>query len=140
MTLADQPALNAILNGLSTILLLTGFCCIRVGKLTAHKCAMLGACGTSVAFLASYLIYHARVGSVRFTGTGWVRPVYLTVLITHTVLAIAIVPLVLRTLLLAARGRFDRHVALARWTLPLWLYVSVTGVLVYWMLYHFKPT
>ena len=97
---------------------------------------MAAACAVSLVFLVSYLLYHARVGSVRFTGTGWTRPVYFTILISHTVLAVVIVPLVLRTVLLAWRERFAAHRGLARWTLPLWLYVSVTGVAVYGMLYH----
>jgi len=139
MSLAGLPALNATLNAASAVLLVAGFTCIRAGKIAAHTACMLAACLVSALFLTSYLIYHAHVGSVRFGGTGWIRPVYFTVLISHTALAIAIVPLILRTLWLAGRRRFAEHKALARWTLPLWLYVSVTGVLVYWMLYHLRP-
>ena len=136
MSLASLPALNAVLNATSAVLLLLGFLSIRGKRITAHVICMLAACAVSVLFLASYLVYHLRVGSVRFAGTGWIRPVYFTILITHTLLAVAIVPMVLRTLWLASRRRFPDHVAIARWTLPLWFYVSVTGVLVYWMLYR----
>ena len=131
-----HPALNAALNGASAALLIAGYWCVRTRRLTAHATLMVAACATSLAFLVSYLAYHARVGSVRFAGTGWVRPVYFAVLISHTVLAVLIVPLVLRTVFLAWRQRFNQHRALARWTFPLWLYVSVTGVAVYWMLYQ----
>ena len=131
------PALNASLNGASALLLATGRAFIRQGKMAAHRACMVAAVGTSSVFLASYLYYHAHVGSVRFRGQGWVRPVYFTILTTHTVLAAAIVPLVMVTLARAVRGRFDRHRALARWTYPLWMYVSVTGVVIYLMLYHF---
>ena len=130
------PAVNASLNATSAVLLALGFLLIRRRRTTAHAGFMLGACGVTIAFLVSYVLYHARVGSVRFHGTGWVRPAYFAILISHTVLAIAIVPLVVRTLILAAGKRFEAHRALARWTLPLWFYVSVTGVIVYWMLYH----
>ena len=101
-----------------------------------HALCMIGAFAVSTLFLVSYLIYHARVGSVRFLGTGWIRPVYFTLLLTHTVLAMAIVPLAVRTLFLAGRRRFVEHRRIARWTFPLWLYVSVTGVIIYWMLYR----
>ena len=136
MSVTVLPTLNAILNATSAVLLVAGFLCIRAGKIMAHSMAMLAACAVSALFLASYLYYHAQVGSVRFAGTGWIRPVYFTILLSHTVLAVAIVPLAARTLFLAGRKQFDRHAALARWTLPLWLYVSVTGVVVYWMLYR----
>ena len=136
MSLTALPTLNAILNATSAACLLAGWCCIKAGRTLAHAACMLAACVASLGFLASYLWYHAHVGSVRFTGTGWMRPVYFAILISHTVLAVAILPLVGRTLWFAARKRFDRHQAIARWTLPLWLYVSVTGVMVYWMLYH----
>lgn len=135
MRVTDLPLLNAQLNATSAILLLAGFLCIRANKITAHAGFMLSAFVASTLFLASYLIYHAQVGSVRFLGTGWVRPVYFSLLIPHTVLAITIVPLVLRTIFLAARKRFSEHRAIARWTFPLWLYVGVSGLLVYWMLY-----
>jgi len=136
MSLSDLPALNATLNATSALLLLAGYQCIRAGRIAAHTGFMLGACGVSGLFLASYLYYHLHVGSVRFAGTGWIRPVYFALLISHTVLAVVIVPLILRTLVLAARQRLAEHRAIARWTLPLWLYVSVTGVAVYWTLYH----
>lgn len=135
MTLTDLPSLNAGLNATSAVLLLSGFFCIRAKLVTAHACFMVGAFITSTCFLVSYLIYHAHVGSVRFLGTGWIRPAYFTLLISHTVLAIVIVPLVMRTLFLAASKRFPAHKAMARRTLPLWLYVCVTGLVVYWMLY-----
>ena len=130
------PAVNAALNATSALCLLAGWGCIRTGRPTGHAACMIAAGLVSCVFLASYVWYHAQVGSVRFPGTGWTRPVYLAVLLSHTVLAIAIVPLAGRTFWLAAHRRFDAHRAIARWTLPLWLYVSVTGVVVYWMLYH----
>ena len=130
------PAFNASLNATSAVLLMLGFASIRRGRPSEHAGFMLAAFGVSTVFLASYLAYHARVGSVRFPGTGWVRPVYFAILLSHTVLAVVIVPLVARTLILALQKRFDAHRALARWTFPLWLYVSVTGVIVYWMLYQ----
>lgn len=136
MDVAALPTLNAMLNASSAVLLVAGFWCIRARKVVAHMVLMLAAFGVSTVFLVSYLLYHAQVGSVRFQGNGWIRPVYFTVLVSHTILAIVIVPLVLRTLLLAARKQLTRHVAIARWTLPLWLYVSVTGVVVYWLLYR----
>ena len=130
------PAVNASLNATSAALLALGFLMIRRRKTAAHAGCMLGACSVTIAFLVSYVLYHARVGSVRFQGTGWVRLMYFAILVSHTVLAITIVPLVVRTLALAVGKRFDAHRALARWTLPLWFYVSVTGVVVYWMLYR----
>ena len=136
MDVALLPHLNAALNAASTLWLISGWWHIRARRIMAHRACMVAACVTSTCFLASYLVYHAHVGSVRFQRTGWIRPVYYGILLTHTVLAMAIVPLVARTLWLAARERFARHAALARWTLPLWLYVSVTGVIVYGMLYH----
>jgi uncharacterized membrane protein YozB (DUF420 family) len=135
MTVRDLPALNALLNGASAVALLTGFWLIRRGRWRAHRAAMVTALLLSAAFLASYLVYHAAVGSVRFSGEGWVRRVYLSILLTHTVLAAAVPVLALWTLSRALRRRFARHAALARWTLPIWLYVSVTGVVIYWMLY-----
>jgi putative membrane protein len=130
------PVINASLNGASTVLLLVGRWFIAQRRIAAHRGTMISALVTSTLFLASYLYYHAHVGSVHFQGTGWSRPVYFTVLISHVILAIVIVPLVIITLTRALRERFDRHRAIARWTFPLWLYVSVTGVLVYFMLYH----
>lgn len=132
---ATWPTVNAALNATSAALLLAGWRAIRSGRVPQHRRCMVAAFGVSTAFLVSYLAYHARVGAVRFTGTGFIRPVYVALLLSHTVLAIVIVPLVLRTLFLAARARFTEHVRLARWTLPLWVYVSLSGVAVYWMLY-----
>jgi uncharacterized membrane protein YozB (DUF420 family) len=134
------PVINASLNGASTVLLLVGHRFISQRRIAAHRATMITAVITSTLFLMSYLYYHAHVGSVRFQGTGWSRPVYFTVLISHVILAIVIVPLVLITLTRALRERFDRHRAIARWTFPLWLYVSITGVLVYFMLYHWFAT
>lgn len=130
------PTLNAALNATSAILLATGYAMIRRKKVVAHRRAMLGALAVSVAFLISYVGYHWQVGSVRFQGHGWIRPVYFGILLSHTVLAAAIVPLVAMTLSRALRQQFDRHRAIARWTLPIWFYVSITGVVVYWLLYH----
>ena len=135
--IADLPAINATLNSLSAGLLTTGYVLIRRGRVTPHKACMLAAFGTSVLFLTSYLIYHAHVGSVPFLGEGFIRILYFTILVSHVTLAVAILPLALVTLSYALRARFGRHVALARWTLPIWLYVSVTGVIVYLMLYQF---
>ncbi len=130
------PALNAFLNGTSAVLLTVGYVFIRLKKVTAHKTCMVTAFGMSSLFLISYLIHHYRVGSVLFGGTGFIRPVYFTLLISHIVLAACIVPLVLITIYRAWTEQFEKHMRIARWTLPLWLYVSVTGVIVYWMLYH----
>jgi uncharacterized membrane protein YozB (DUF420 family) len=136
VTLRDLPALNALLNAASAAALLTGFWFIRHGRWRAHRAAMVTALVLSTAFLTSYLVYHANVGSVRFTGQGWVRSAYFTVLLTHTVLAAAVPVLALITLVRALRRHFPRHAAIARWTLPIWLYVSVTGVVIYLMLYR----
>jgi uncharacterized membrane protein YozB (DUF420 family) len=133
---AIYPVINATLNGTSAVLLLAGRWQIKRGRMAAHRVLMLTAVCTSTLFLASYLYYHWHVGSVRFQGQGWVRPVYFSILISHTLLAITILPLVIITLSRALRERFDRHRAIARWTFPLWLYVSCTGVIVYFMLYH----
>ncbi len=130
------PVLNATLNGTSAVLLLIGRALIRRGRLAAHRAVMLTALAASTLFLISYLYYHAHVGSVHFQGAGWSRPLYFTILISHTSLAVVIVPMVIITLGRAVKGRFDRHRAIARWTFPLWLYVSVTGVVVYFMLYR----
>ena len=132
----DLPTLNAALNAASACLLLLGYWLIRHGRREAHRRTMLAALATSALFLVSYLTYHFEVGSVRFTGQGLVRSVYFAVLISHTILAAAIVPLVLVAVARAREGRFEAHKGIARWTLPLWLYVSVTGVVVYWMLYR----
>ena len=134
-----MPAVNAALNGTSALLLTTGYLFIRQKKITAHKVCMVSALGTSTVFLISYLTYHYHVGSIRFAGRGAARILYFAILISHTILAVAILPLALVTVHRAMRGRFDRHVRIARWTLPIWLYVSVTGVIVYFMLYHLYP-
>jgi uncharacterized membrane protein YozB (DUF420 family) len=133
---AIYPVLNASLNGTSAVLLVTAHSMIKRGRMAAHRALMLTAVVTSTLFLSSYLYYHYHVGSVRFQGHGWARPVYFSILISHTILAITIVPLVIITLSRALRARFDRHRAIARWTYPLWLYVSITGVVIYFMLYH----
>jgi uncharacterized membrane protein YozB (DUF420 family) len=132
----SHAALNASLNGISAILLAGGYTAIRAGKRNVHKYFMVSAFGVSTVFLASYLVYHYRVGHVAFLGQGWIRPVYFALLLSHTVLAIVIVPLILITLRRAWLGKFDKHRLIARWTLPLWFYVCVTGVIVYLMLYH----
>jgi uncharacterized membrane protein YozB (DUF420 family) len=133
--LHSLPAINAALNGLSAVLLLCGFAFIRNRKIKWHEFCMLGAFTCSAVFLASYVYFHLHAGLIRFGGQGWIRPVYFALLISHTTLAIVIMPLVLITLSRALRERFDRHRAIARWTFPLWLYVSVTGVIVYYLLY-----
>ena len=136
MSIQSLPTLNALLNTTSALLLLAGFACIRRKKVVAHRACMVSALGSSTLFLISYLTYHYFTGSRRFAGTGLVRSAYLLLLFTHTVLAAAIVPLVTVTLYRALRRDFRRHKSLARWTFPLWMYVSVTGVVVYWMLYR----
>lgn len=136
MDVRDLPALNALLNATSAVLLITGYRFIRQGRREAHHKTMTAALALSALFLASYLIYHAQVGSVRFQKTGWVRPVYFSILISHTILAACVAPMALVTVWRAWKGRFDRHRRLARITFPLWLYVSVTGVIIYLMLYH----
>jgi uncharacterized membrane protein YozB (DUF420 family) len=136
VTVRDLPALNASLNAISAILLLIGYVLIRAGRRQAHERMMLAALTSSALFLASYVVYHLQVGSVRFTGQGPLRAVYFFILITHIILAVAIVPLVLVTVIRAFRERFDTHRRIARVTLPLWGYVSVTGVVIYWMLYR----
>lgn len=130
------PALNATLNGICAVLLATGRVLIAQKRIALHRACMIAAFVTSSIFLVSYLYYHAHVGSVRFPGQGWVRRLYFTILISHTVLAAAVVPLVLLTLSYGLRSRFDRHRRIARWTFPIWLYVSITGVVVYIMLYR----
>ena len=138
MELTDLPAVNASLNGLAAIFLVAGYVFIRRGEIARHRFSMLTAFTCSIVFLVSYLYYHSQVGSVRFQGVGSVRTVYFTVLISHTILA-ALVPFLAGvTLYRAWRERFERHKTLARWTLPLWLYVSVTGVVIYWMLYQLE--
>ncbi len=133
----SHAALNASLNGLSAILLAGGYAAIRAGKRDVHKAFMVSAFGVSTVFLVSYVVYHIRVGHVvLFQGQGWIRPVYFTLLTSHTILAIVIVPLILITLRRAWLEKFDRHKLIARWTLPLWFYVCVTGVIVYLMVYQ----
>jgi uncharacterized membrane protein YozB (DUF420 family) len=139
MDLHQLPALNAALNGLAAIWLAAGYVMIRRGRTNAHRFCMLAAVATSALFLVSYLVYHAQAGSTRFASGGWIRPVYFTILLTHTVLAAVIVPLVLVTLVRALKRRFVPHRRIARWTWPLWIYVSVTGVVIYFMLYHLDP-
>lgn len=136
MTVRDLPTLNACLNALSALLLIAGYRFIRRREIARHRACMLAAFAVSVLFLVCYLVYHYQVGSVRFPGTGGLRTVYLGILLTHTVLAAAVPFLAVITLVHGLRQRFDRHRRIARWTLPIWLYVSVTGVVVYWMLYH----
>lgn len=134
------PVIDATLNGTCAVLLVSARTMIKRGRMAMHRALMLAALTTSALFLTSYLYYHAHVGTVRFQGRGWSRPVYFSILISHTILAAAIVPLVIITLSRALRARFDRHRAIARWTYPVWLYVSVTGVLIYLMLYQiFRP-
>lgn len=139
MTASSLPMLNAALNSLSAVFLLAGLFFIKSRNQDAHRTCMLSAFGCSILFLISYLIYHYQVGSVPFRGQGWVRPVYFSILLTHTVLAVTVVPLALITLNRALKERFDAHRRIARWTFPIWLYVSVTGVVVYWMLYRLVP-
>jgi uncharacterized membrane protein YozB (DUF420 family) len=136
MTLRDLPTLNALLNATSAALLVTGWLLIRSGRRDAHRRVMTAAVLCSALFLVSYLAYHAAVGSVRFAGTGTVRTVYLAILLSHTVLAAFAAPLAVTVFVLGRMERFERHRRLARWTLPVWLYVSVTGVAVYLMLYR----
>ena len=136
MSVSDLPALNASLNGLSAVCLAAGYHYIRRKDIVRHRACMLAAFTFSTLFLISYVIYHAQVGSVRFRHQGWIRSVYFTVLITHVALAAVILPMAIVTLSRALRQKFDRHRRIARWTLPIWLYVSVTGVVVYVMLYH----
>ena len=136
LEISDLPTVNATLNTISGILLTIGYVQIRQRKITAHKNCMLAAFGVSVLFLVCYVIYHYNVGSKPFTKEGWIRPVYFTILISHIILAFVIVPLALRTLYLAWRERFEAHRRIAKITFPIWLYVSVTGVLIYLMLYQ----
>jgi len=133
---AILPVINATLNGTSGVLLLIGRSLIKNGRMAAHRAVMIAALVSSSLFLTSYLYYHYHVGSIRFQGHGWWRPLYFTILISHTTLAIVIVPMVIITLSRALRQRYASHRAIARWTFPLWLYVSVTGVIVYLMLYQ----
>ena len=140
MTVHDLPAVNATLNGLSAVFLTLGFIFIKRGNKLAHRNCMVAAFSTSVIFLACYLTYHFLVKSVtRFVEPAWFRPIYLTILLTHTILATAVVPLVLMTLSRAVKQRFELHKKIARWTWPIWMYVSVTGVVIYLLLYQIFP-
>jgi uncharacterized membrane protein YozB (DUF420 family) len=130
------PTVNASLNAVGTVFLVSGYVMIRRRRIDAHRACMIGALIASALFLTSYLVYHYHAGSTPFPGTGWVRPLYFFILITHIVLAAVVPPLALVTVWRALKGRFEAHARLARWTLPIWLYVSVTGVIVYWMLYQ----
>ena len=137
MSVTELPAVNATLNAIAAVLLIYGYTLIRRRRIDQHRRVMLAAFATSALFLVSYVIYHANAGSRPFTGQGPVRTVYFAILISHVILAAAILPLSLITLVRALRERFDRHRIIARWTLPIWLYVSVTGVIIYLMLYQF---
>ena len=138
MDLHSLPAINASLNALSGVLLVIGYTLMRMRRIEQHRRVMIAAFITSSLFLVCYVIYHAQVGSVRFTRQGFVRPLYFTILITHVTLAAAVLPMAIVTLTRGLKGRYPRHRAIARWTFPVWLYVSVTGVLVYVLLY--QPT
>ena len=138
MSVRHLPSLNAALNGTSALLLLLGYRFIRRRAIRAHRACMLAAFTVSSVFLVSYVVYHAQVGSVHFPGTGSVRGMYFGILITHTILAALVPPLAIVTLYRALRGKFERHRRLARWTFPIWLYVSITGIVVYLMLYQMK--
>jgi uncharacterized membrane protein YozB (DUF420 family) len=138
LTLHDLPAVNATLNAIAGLLLVIGYVLIRARRIQMHRRVMLAAFATSALFLVCYVVYHLEAGSVRFTRQGFVRPLYFTILVTHVILAAAVLPLALVTLSRALQARYPRHRAIARWTLPIWLYVSVTGVLVYVLLY--QPT
>ena len=140
MSLTDLPAVNASFNGISAVLLSLGFAFIRNGRKEAHRNCMIAALCSSTLFLAGYLTYHFSVRTVtHFVDPPWFRPLYLAVLLTHTVLAVVILPLVITTVVYAARGRFDSHKKIARWTWPMWMYVSVTGVVIYLLLYQIFP-
>jgi putative membrane protein len=145
MSIHDLPAVNATLNGLSAIFLTAGFIFIRQKKIIAHRNCMISAFCTSIIFLICYVTYHSyrfyvlHIGPTRFLEPHWFRPIYLTILISHTILAIVIVPMILITLIRALRAKFDKHKKIARWTWPLWMYVSVTGVIVYLLLYQIFP-
>jgi uncharacterized membrane protein YozB (DUF420 family) len=139
MTFSDLPAVNASLNGLSAVFLVAGYICIRQKNQLAHERWMKAALTTSALFLVCYLVYHAKAGRTIFREPAWFRPIYLTLLLTHTVLAVTIVPMIIITLTRALRLRFDAHRRIARWTWPLWMYVSVTGVVIYLLLYRIFP-
>jgi len=136
ISIGDLPTLNAVLNGTSAVLLAFGYLFIRRKKVNLHKACMVSAFVISTLFLVSYLIYHYHAGSKPFPGEGWTRPLYFAILISHVILATVTLPLSIVTLARGLRGRFEKHRSIARWALPIWLYVSVTGVVVYLMLYH----
>jgi putative membrane protein len=138
LSVHDLPAVNASLNALSGILLVCGYTLMRLKRIELHRKFMIAAFSTSALFLVCYVVYHAQVGSVRFTREGFVRPLYFTILVTHVILAFSVVPLAILTLSRGLKGRYPQHRRIARWTFPIWLYVSVTGVLVYVLLY--QPT
>ena len=138
MSVHDLPAVNASLNALSGLLLLVGYALIKSGRRDQHRAVMIAAFTSSALFLICYLVYHAQVGSVPFTRQGFVRPLYFTILLTHVVLAVVVLPMIILTMTRGLKGRFREHKKIARWTFPVWMYVSVTGVLVYVLLY--QPT
>ena len=138
MTLQDFPALNATLNATSGVLLIIGYVLMRARRIDWHRRFMIAACTTSLLFLICYVVYHTQVGSVRFTRQGFVRPLYFTILVTHVTMAVVVLPLAIITLTRGLKGRYPQHRRIARWTFPIWMYVSVTGVLVYVLLY--QPT
>ena len=139
MSLSDLPAVNALLNSLSTIFLINGYMLIKRGRQAAHRNCMIGALITSTLFLTSYLYYHYNAGRTDFINPQWFRPIYLVILVTHIILAVVIVPLALISVILAVRRRYELHKRVSRWTWPLWMYVSVTGVLIYFLLYQIFP-
>ena len=139
VTFADLPAVNASLNALSAVFLTAGYIFIKRGRPRAHRNCMVGALAASVIFLGCYVYYHFHAGRTVFKDPAWFRPIYLTILLTHTILAVAIVPMVIITVTRAAKARFELHKRIARWTWPIWMYVSTTGVLIYFLLYHFFP-
>ena len=140
MTLHDLPAVNATFNGLSAVLLMFGFYFIKRGNKIAHRNCMIAAVCSSALFLAGYLTYHFTVKTItHFTDPAWFRPIYLTLLLTHTLLAVVVLPLVISTIVFAAKGNFESHKKIARWTWPIWMYVSVTGVVIYFLLYQIFP-
>ena len=136
IAITDLATVNAVLNATAAVLIGTGFYFIKAKNIQAHKVCMIAAMVVSALFLTSYLVYHYNVGSVPFKKQGWIRGIYFPLLFTHTVLAVVVLPMVLRTVFLALKGRFRNHVRIARWTFPVWMYVSITGVVVYLMLYR----
>ncbi|MST00731.1 MAG: DUF420 domain-containing protein [Pedosphaera sp.] len=139
MTVSDLPAINASLNALSTLFLTAGFIFIKRGQINAHRNCMIAALGTSAIFLGCYLYYHFTVGGTKFVNPAWFRPIYFTILISHVILAVVILPLIAMTFTRALKQRYELHKKIARWTWPLWMYVSVTGVLIYFLLYQIFP-